>query len=69
MTQYLMKNFQQGARKQLHYCTIKFNSINVGVVWGVVMLIGGVYYRVWFVPEAILEKLEPMNLPPLDYLL
>ena len=41
--------------------THKFNSINVGVVWGRGHgNWGRVNYRVWFVPEAILEKLEPM---------
>ena len=49
--------------EELH-CTAhmyNFNLINVGVVWGVAMLIGGVG-QVWFVPEAILEKLEPMGM-------
>ena len=37
MTQYLMKNSN---KVQERYNSINFNSINVGVVWGVVMLIG-----------------------------
>ena len=32
----------------------------MGVVWGVVMLIGGVVVTGCGLPEAILEKLEPI---------
>ena len=59
MTQYLMKNSN---KVQKSNCTVQFHSINVGVVWGRGQVDWGCgNYRVWFVPETILEKLEPMD--------